>query len=202
MCSKARCKARSEPGPRQRATGRRRFRRAFVGRPIRGRSGRYYSTCKIKSLRDSPNALGYELVRAEAARGARSKNPDAMDLAMRGRALLARQPPTKDDNRAARAFFEQALQIDPNDPDALAGSAATYAADFRYGWTSSGTDYEAKIIGPSRSGDLARSRRNIRFPTKGQLSCSDRSNGATRWASLMQGSRSIQTSPHCTRREG
>ena len=93
------------------------------------------------------NALGYELVRAEAARGARSKNPDAMDLAMRGRALLARQPPTKDDNRAARAFFEQALQIDPNDPDALAGSAATYAADFRYGWTSSEIDYEAKIIG-------------------------------------------------------
>ena len=95
------------------------------------------------------NALGYELVRAEAARGARSKNPDAMDLAMRGRALLARQPPTKDDNRAARAFFEQALQIDPNDPDALAGSAATYAADFRYGWTSSEIDYEAKIIGPA-----------------------------------------------------
>ena len=93
------------------------------------------------------NALGYELVRAEAARGARSKNPDAMDLAMRGRALLARQPPTKDDNRAARAFFEQALQFDPNDPDALAGSAATYAADFRYGWTSSEIDYEAKIIG-------------------------------------------------------
>ena len=93
------------------------------------------------------NALGYELVRAEAARGARSKNPDAMDLAMRGQALLTRQPPTKDDNRAARAFFEQALQIDPNDPDALAGSAATYAADFRYGWTSSEIDYEAKIIG-------------------------------------------------------
>jgi adenylate cyclase len=93
------------------------------------------------------NAPGYELVRAEAARGARSKNPDAMDLAMRGQALLTRQPPTKDDNRAARAFFEQALQIDPNDPDALAGSAATYAADFRYGWTSSEIDYEAKIIG-------------------------------------------------------
>ena len=93
------------------------------------------------------NALGYELVRAEAARGARSRNPDAIDLTMRGQALLARQPPTKKDNDAARAFFEQALQIDPNDPDALAGSAATYAADFRYGWTSSEIDYETKIIG-------------------------------------------------------
>ena len=93
------------------------------------------------------NALGYELVRAEAARGAQSKNPDAVDLTMRGRALLARQPPTKDDNGAARALFEQALQIDPDDPDALAGSAASYAADFRYGWTSSEIDYDAKIIG-------------------------------------------------------
>ena len=93
------------------------------------------------------NALGYELVRAEAARGAQSKNPDAVDLTMRGRALLARQPPTKDDNGAARALFEQALKIDPDDSDALAGSAATYAADFRYGWTSSDIDYDAKIIG-------------------------------------------------------
>ena len=59
------------------------------------------------------NALGYELIRAEAAKGARSKDPDTMDLAMRGRALPARQPPTKDDNRAARAFFEQALQNGP-----------------------------------------------------------------------------------------
>ena len=93
------------------------------------------------------NALGHELVRAEAAKGARSKNPDAMDLTMRGQALLERLPPTRDDNEAARALFEQALKIDPDDPDALAGSAATYASDFRYGWGSSGIDFEAKIIG-------------------------------------------------------
>ena len=30
------------------------------------------------------NTLGYELVKAEAEKGARSKNPDAIDLAMRG----------------------------------------------------------------------------------------------------------------------
>jgi adenylate cyclase len=93
------------------------------------------------------NALGHELMRAEAAKGARSKNPDAMDLTMRGQALLERLPPTRDDNEAARALFEQALKIDPDDPDALAGSAATYASDFRYGWGSSGIDFEAKIIG-------------------------------------------------------
>jgi adenylate cyclase len=93
------------------------------------------------------NTLGYELVRAEAARGAQSKNPDAMDLTMRGRAIMARLPPTRDSNEAARALFEQALKIDPEDPDALAGSAATYASDFRYGWRSSEIDFEAKIIG-------------------------------------------------------
>ncbi len=34
------------------------------------------------------NTLGYELVKAEAAKGARSTNPDANDLVMRGRALI------------------------------------------------------------------------------------------------------------------
>ena len=93
------------------------------------------------------NALGHELMRAEAARGVRSKDPDTMDLTMRGRALLARLPPTRDDNEAARALFEQALKVYPEDPDALAGSAATYASDFRFGWRSSEIDFEAKIIG-------------------------------------------------------
>ena len=34
------------------------------------------------------NTLGYELVKAEAEKGSRSKNPDAIDLVMRGWALL------------------------------------------------------------------------------------------------------------------
>jgi TolB-like protein len=34
------------------------------------------------------NSLGYELVKAEAEKSVRSKNPDAIDLDMRGRALL------------------------------------------------------------------------------------------------------------------
>ena len=36
------------------------------------------------------NSLGNELVKAEAEKGGRSQNPDAIDLAMRGRALLLR----------------------------------------------------------------------------------------------------------------
>ena len=92
------------------------------------------------------NALGYELVKAEAEKGGRSKNPDAIDLAMRGQALMQQQPNTKDNNDAARALFERALVIDANNAVALAGDALTYMQDFAYGWTSPQTDYDAKIL--------------------------------------------------------
>ena len=65
---------------------------------------------------------------------------------MRGRALLLQATPTKDNNDAARALFEQALEIDPNDADALAGDAYTYLLDYIYGWTNPQTDYDAKIL--------------------------------------------------------
>ena len=48
------------------------------------------SSCKIKSSRGS-GTLGHELVKAEAAKGARSTNPDANDLDMRGLALVNEQ---------------------------------------------------------------------------------------------------------------
>ena len=40
--------------------------------------------------------------------------------------MAVSQQPTKENNDAARALFEQALKIDPNDADALAGDAYTY----------------------------------------------------------------------------
>jgi TolB-like protein/class 3 adenylate cyclase len=74
------------------------------------------------------NALGHRLIIAEAEKGARSKNPDAVDLTMRGRALMSGpQRPDKEQDDAAIALFEQALLIDPNEADALAGSAYAYA---------------------------------------------------------------------------
>ena len=74
------------------------------------------------------NALGVELIKAEAERGARSKSPDAIDLTMRGWALWYQNGvrPDKDTINAARALFEQALKIDPNDAEALAGEAMCY----------------------------------------------------------------------------
>jgi adenylate cyclase len=92
------------------------------------------------------NTLGIELVKAEAEKGARSKNPDAIDLTMRGWALARPSQQTKEKNEAARALFEQALKIDPNNADALAGSAYTYANE-SVAWRNPGTDYDAKTLG-------------------------------------------------------
>jgi adenylate cyclase len=94
------------------------------------------------------NALGFELVKAEAERAARSKSPDAIDLTMRGLALVQqnRKQLSKDQNTAALALFEQALKIDPNDADALADEAECYLYEHLY-WDNPQTDYDAKVIG-------------------------------------------------------
>jgi adenylate cyclase len=93
------------------------------------------------------NTLNSALIKAEAAKGARSTNPDANDLVMRGLALM-NEPnlqPSKD--HAARTLFEQALAIDPNNAAAIAGVAETYFTEFLFGWGKSETDYDAKILG-------------------------------------------------------
>jgi adenylate cyclase len=93
------------------------------------------------------NTLGLQLVKAEAERGTRSKNPDVVDLTMRGNALFQLQPLTKDNNDAARTLFEQALKIDPNDVVALTGDAVAHLHEKQLGWARPETDYEAKILG-------------------------------------------------------
>jgi adenylate cyclase len=97
------------------------------------------------------NTLGYELIRAEAAKGSRSANPDVTDLAMQGWTLLwraAQQTPNerRETVHEARGLFDRALHIDPNDADSLAGSAETYYADYINGWGDPGADYEAKVL--------------------------------------------------------
>jgi adenylate cyclase len=96
--------------------------------------------------------LGWALANAEAGKGARSKNPDVIDLTMRGWTLAWRAnqlPPNemRESDQQARALFDRALQIDPNDADALAGSAITYNSDYFWGLGEPGTDYEAKVLG-------------------------------------------------------
>ena len=75
------------------------------------------------------NTLDLELTKAEAAKGARSTNPDATDLVMRGWAVN-NEPgafTSKDKINAARALFERALAIDPNNVEAINGVAITYS---------------------------------------------------------------------------
>jgi adenylate cyclase len=99
------------------------------------------------------NTLGFELVRAEANKSARSANPDAIDLTMRGWALVWQgiqeqsMPEKSAIYHAARPLFEQALEIYSNYADALAGDAMIYMVNYQYGWSPAGTDYEGKVIG-------------------------------------------------------
>jgi adenylate cyclase len=94
------------------------------------------------------NTLNLELTEAEAAKGARSSNPDATDLVMRGWAITngVATWSSKEKNNAARALFEQALAIDPNNVEAIDGVATTYNLEYLMGWGTSGTDYDAKIL--------------------------------------------------------
>jgi len=96
------------------------------------------------------NALRYELESAEADKGAASPNPDAIDLVMRGQTVLRSASlgiAQTESTHAARALFERALQIDPNNSLALAANAATYWREYAQGPRDPSQDYDSKIIG-------------------------------------------------------
>ena len=92
-------------------------------------------------------ALQVELVNAEAQRSLhdRPRNPDAIDLTMRGLALL-NQPPAKGNRLEARDLFEQALNLDPANADALAGAAFVDVQDYTYGWSNQSVDLYARAM--------------------------------------------------------
>lgn len=69
----------------------------------------------------------------------RPNNPDAVDLTMRGWAVL-NQPYSRDQLAQSRALFEQALQIDPGLPKALIGLAGALAIEVNYRWTDAPAD--------------------------------------------------------------
>jgi len=78
------------------------------------------------------NTLGSELVKAEAEKSTQSGNPDAIDLTMRGWAILNQMQLYTDKDSLAKALnlFERALKLDPNNVDALVGAALAERNDY------------------------------------------------------------------------
>ena len=81
-------------------------------------------------------ALNAQLVAAEARRAEKAPTPDSMDLYFQGLAWLNKGM-TPDNVAQARSFFDRALAADPDNVDALIGSAR---ADVREGVLSFVTD--------------------------------------------------------------
>jgi TolB-like protein/Flp pilus assembly protein TadD len=73
------------------------------------------------------NTLDSELIAAEARRAERSPHPDSMDFVFQGRAWWNKGL-TPDYMARARAFFEQALALDPGSIEAMVGLAMVDAA--------------------------------------------------------------------------
>jgi adenylate cyclase len=85
--------------------------------------------------------LDLELTDQESHRAeiSRPNTPDAVDLAMRGWAVL-NQPYSREQLALSRSLFEQSLQIDPGLPKALIGLADALAIEVNYRWTDAPAD--------------------------------------------------------------
>jgi adenylate cyclase len=84
------------------------------------------------------NSLGAELVKAEALRAARERpnKPDAVDLTMRGYAILWNfNGANKSSWNEAIAMFERALALDPRNAPAMTGLATALMARPYGGWS-------------------------------------------------------------------
>ena len=92
-------------------------------------------------------ALQVELVNAEAQRSLhdRPQNPDAIDLTMRGSALL-NQSFTKANREEALNLFEQAIVLDPTNADAVGGAAFIDTTDYASGWFDQNVDLYARAM--------------------------------------------------------
>ena len=97
------------------------------------------------------NSLGVELVKAESLRAMRERpdNPDAVDLAMRGSAILNGPETLAGDNEAI-GLFERALSVDKNKVQALIGLSAAL------------TSREQNFADDNAAGDLARAEQAVR----------------------------------------
>ena len=84
------------------------------------------------------NALNLTLTQSESDNSWRDhpSNPDAVDLTLRANALLGNGPISPEINAHARRLFEQAVELDPKNVDALIGAARTYTLRGYEAWNS------------------------------------------------------------------
>jgi adenylate cyclase len=80
-----------------------------------------------------------ELINQESRGAEIARTPDAVDLAMRGWAVL-NQPYSREQLAQSRGLFEHALQIDRGLPKALVGLADALAIEVNYRWTDTPVD--------------------------------------------------------------
>jgi TolB-like protein/class 3 adenylate cyclase len=81
------------------------------------------------------NALNTELIAAEARRAEQTPNPGSMDLQFQGLAWLNKGF-TPENVAQARSFFDRALTADPDNVDALIGSARADTIEGSYSFVS------------------------------------------------------------------
>ena len=128
-----------------------RVRRAHLGRPFRGRRRR-----PVQAAGSGRGAAGQYVGHRTGQGGSGKGRPFQEPRRDRshharlgpGEAVDRRNKVTKEKNQEARAQFEQALKIDPNNADALAGEAYTYTNEYSF-VRSHETDYDPKILGPA-----------------------------------------------------
>jgi adenylate cyclase len=86
-------------------------------------------------------ALNVALIDAENQRALRERpnNPDAVDLTMRGMALL-NKPASRESMQSARGLFEEALRLSPNHLQALNGLANVMLIEWGSTWYAGSSD--------------------------------------------------------------
>ena len=86
-------------------------------------------------------AIGLKMIDTEARRSEREKprSPEAVDLIMRGKAI-ANRPTSRATMIQARDLFEQALNVEPDNAEALAGIATTFVFEALNGYHETGNE--------------------------------------------------------------
>jgi adenylate cyclase len=95
-------------------------------------------------------AIGLKMIDTEARRSERDKpkSPEAVDLVMRGKAI-ANRPTSRATMVQARDLFEQALNVERDNPEALAGIATTYVFEALNGYHETGNEdrlHQAELL--------------------------------------------------------